>query len=44
MGTQAYQAAMQGNNVLGFFGNPSLIYNAEQETANFVRQQQAGGI
>ena len=44
MGTQAYQTAMQDNNVLGFFGNPSLIYNAEQETANFVRQRQAGGI
>ena len=43
-GTQAFQSAMQNNSVLGFFGNPSLVYNAEQETANFMRNQQRGGI
>ena len=43
-GTQAFQSAMQNNSVLGFFGNPSLVYNAEQETANFMRNQQRGGF
>ena len=43
-GTQAFQSAMQNNSILGFFGNPSLVYNAEQETANFMRNQQRGGI
>jgi len=43
-GTQAFQSAMQNNSILGFFGNPSLVYNAEQETANFMRNQQRGGF
>lgn len=38
------QMNQSGGGFLGFFGNPSLVYNAEQETANFMRNQQRGGF
>ena len=38
------QMEQSGGGFLGFFGNPSLVYNAEQETANFMRNQQRGGF